>query len=111
MSPGLIKTACEIVDIIQIPAFLCRQTDLLTAAAKTGKCVNIKKGQFLAPDDMKNVVEKVKVAGGERQPMAQRVRRVQTPRVAVPIGPHPVEPPRVAPGPSRHDRRGREGGR
>jgi len=67
-----IKTACEVVDIIQIPAFLCRQTDLLTAAAETGKCVNIKKGQFLAPDDMKNVVEKVKVAGGERITITER---------------------------------------
>ena len=46
-------------DIIQIPAFLCRQTDLLVAAAKTGKIINIKKAQFLAPWDMKNVIKKV----------------------------------------------------
>ncbi len=49
----------EVVDVLQIPAFLCRQTDLLIAAAKTGKVVNVKKGQFLAPWDMKNVVAKV----------------------------------------------------
>jgi 2-dehydro-3-deoxyphosphooctonate aldolase (KDO 8-P synthase) len=51
------------VDVLQIPAFLCRQTDLLIAAAKTGKAVNVKKGQFLAPWDMKNVVEKITGAG------------------------------------------------
>ena len=50
----------EVVDILQIPAFLCRQTDLLVAAAKTGRVVNVKKGQFLAPWDMANVAEKVK---------------------------------------------------
>jgi len=50
----------EVVDVIQIPAFLCRQTDLLLSAAKTGKAVNVKKGQFLAPWDMKNVVDKLK---------------------------------------------------
>src|SRR5579885_3813137 len=49
----------EVVDVLQIPAFLCRQTDLLVAAAKTGKVVNVKKGQFLAPWDMKNVIEKI----------------------------------------------------
>jgi 2-dehydro-3-deoxyphosphooctonate aldolase (KDO 8-P synthase) len=56
----------EVIDILQIPAFLCRQTDLLLAAAKTGKVVNVKKGQFLAPWDMKNVADKV-VAGGNSQ--------------------------------------------
>ncbi|HAJ45400.1 MAG TPA: 3-deoxy-8-phosphooctulonate synthase [Alphaproteobacteria bacterium] len=56
-------TAAQAVDVLQIPAFLCRQTDLLEAAAKTGKAVNVKKGQFLAPWDMKNVVEKVTAAG------------------------------------------------
>ena len=50
----------EVVDVIQIPAFLCRQTDLLASAAKTGRTVNVKKGQFLAPWDMKNVVDKLK---------------------------------------------------
>jgi len=53
----------EVVDVLQIPAFLCRQTDLLVAAAKTGKPVNVKKGQFLAPWDMKNVVTKLEEAG------------------------------------------------
>jgi 2-dehydro-3-deoxyphosphooctonate aldolase (KDO 8-P synthase) len=53
----------EVVDILQIPAFLCRQTDLLIAAAQTGRVVNVKKGQFLAPWDMKNVVDKVTGAG------------------------------------------------
>lgn len=55
----------EVVDLIQIPAFLCRQTDLLIAAAKTGKPVNVKKGQFLAPWDTKNIVEKLKAGGAE----------------------------------------------
>ena len=55
--------AAEVVDMLQIPAFLCRQTDLLVAAARTGKVVNVKKGQFLAPWDMKNVIEKVTSAG------------------------------------------------
>jgi 2-dehydro-3-deoxyphosphooctonate aldolase (KDO 8-P synthase) len=55
--------AAEVVDILQIPAFLCRQTDLLIAAAQTGKIVNVKKGQFLAPWDMKNVVDKLASCG------------------------------------------------
>jgi len=62
------REAAEIVDILQIPAFLCRQTDLLVAAAKTGRVINIKKGQFLAPWDMKNVLDKV-VASGNRRVM------------------------------------------
>lgn len=57
------KIAAEVVDVIQIPAFLCRQTDLLITAAKTGKVVNVKKGQFLAPWDMKNVVDKITGSG------------------------------------------------
>ena len=48
------EPAAEVLDILQIPAFLCRQTDLLQAAARTGKCINVKKGQFMAPSDMKN---------------------------------------------------------
>ncbi len=56
----------EVVDILQIPAFLCRQTDLLVAAAKTGRALNIKKGQFLAPWDMKNIVQKIRNAGNNR---------------------------------------------
>lgn len=57
------KPVAEVVDIIQIPAFLCRQTDLLVAAAQTGKTVNVKKAQFLAPWDMKNVVGKLEDSG------------------------------------------------
>ncbi len=57
------KIAGEVVDVLQIPAFLCRQTDLLVAAANTGKVVNVKKGQFLAPWDMKNVVQKIVDSG------------------------------------------------
>jgi 2-dehydro-3-deoxyphosphooctonate aldolase (KDO 8-P synthase) len=60
---GQCGPAAEVVDILQIPAFLCRQTDLLVAAAETGKAVNVKKGQFLAPWDMKNVIAKVTGAG------------------------------------------------
>lgn len=58
--------AAEVCDMIQIPAFLCRQTDLLLAAGKTGCAINVKKGQFMAPWDMKNVVEKVLSTGNER---------------------------------------------
>ena len=58
-----IDEASHVLDIIQIPAFLCRQTDLVIAAAKTGKPVNIKKGQFMAPWDMKNVLEKIEKTG------------------------------------------------
>ena len=60
-----VEPAAEVLDILQIPAFLCRQTDLLVAAARTGKAVNVKKGQFLAPWDMKNVADKCKEAGNE----------------------------------------------
>src|SRR5215210_3275535 len=56
----------EVVDILQIPAFLCRQTDLLVAAAGTGRVVNVKKGQFLAPADVKHAVAKVTAAGNSR---------------------------------------------
>jgi 2-dehydro-3-deoxyphosphooctonate aldolase (KDO 8-P synthase) len=62
----------EAVDILQIPAFLCRQTDLLIAAAKTGKTINVKKGQFLAPWDMKNVVAKVTGAGNRNVLVTER---------------------------------------
>ncbi len=64
--------AAEAVDILQIPAFLCRQTDLLIAAANTGRAVNIKKGQFLAPWDMKNVVAKITGAGNARVLVTER---------------------------------------
>lgn len=61
--PSQANVVAEVVDVLQIPAFLCRQTDLLVAAAKTGKAVNVKKGQFLAPWDMKNVVTKLEESG------------------------------------------------
>lgn len=70
--PWQAEKVAEVVDIIQIPAFLCRQTDLLVAAAKTGKCVNIKKAQFLAPWDMKNCLEKVKSAGNDNVMLCER---------------------------------------
>jgi 2-dehydro-3-deoxyphosphooctonate aldolase (KDO 8-P synthase) len=60
------------VDILQIPAFLCRQTDLLLAAGQTGKAINVKKGQFLAPHDMKNVAEKIASTGNERIMLCER---------------------------------------
>jgi len=63
--PDQAQPASEVLDILQIPAFLCRQTDLLVAAAKTGRIVNVKKGQFAAPIDMKNVVEKLHASGCE----------------------------------------------
>lgn len=65
------KTA-QVADILQIPAFLCRQTDLLVAAAKSGKAVNVKKGQFLAPWDAKNIVEKLRAAGCEKILLTER---------------------------------------
>jgi 2-dehydro-3-deoxyphosphooctonate aldolase (KDO 8-P synthase) len=61
-----------VVDVLQIPAFLCRQTDLLVAAAKTGKPVNVKKGQFMAPWDMQNVVEKITGAGNRNVLVTER---------------------------------------
>ena len=64
--------AGEVVDCLQIPAFLCRQTDLVVAAARTGKPVNVKKGQFLAPWDMKNVLNKVAEAGGTQALLTER---------------------------------------
>ena len=64
--------AGQVCDILQIPAFLCRQTDLIEAAVATGRIVNIKKGQFLAPEDMGNVVRKAQAAGGERLMLTER---------------------------------------
>ena len=64
--------AGEVLDIIQIPAFLCRQTDLLRAAGQTGKCVNIKKGQFMAPQQMKDAVAKVAAEGNEKVLLSER---------------------------------------
>ena len=64
--------AAQVLDILQIPAFLCRQTDLLNSAALTGKAVNVKKGQFLAPWDMKNVISKLEEAGNEKILLTER---------------------------------------
>ncbi len=70
--PWQCEKAKEVIDLLQIPAFLCRQTDLLLAAAETGKAVNIKKGQFLAPWDMKNVVNKFCEVGNENIMLCER---------------------------------------
>ncbi len=67
-----VKPAAEVLDLLQIPAFLCRQTDLVVAAAETGRPVNIKKGQFLAPWDMRNVVEKFISTGNEQLLLTER---------------------------------------
>ncbi len=64
--------AAQVADILQIPAFLCRQTDLLVAAAKTGRTVNIKKGQFMSPESMRNAVEKVREAGNSNVMLTER---------------------------------------
>jgi 2-dehydro-3-deoxyphosphooctonate aldolase (KDO 8-P synthase) len=66
------KIVSDVVDIIQIPAFLCRQTDLLVAAAKTNKVINVKKGQFLAPWDMKNVIKKIEDTGNDKILLTER---------------------------------------
>jgi 2-dehydro-3-deoxyphosphooctonate aldolase (KDO 8-P synthase) len=66
------EAVAEVVDVLQIPAFLCRQTDLLIAAARTGKVVNVKKGQFLAPWDMKNVIDKVAGSGNPNVLVTER---------------------------------------
>jgi 2-dehydro-3-deoxyphosphooctonate aldolase (KDO 8-P synthase) len=66
------QAAAEVVDILQIPAFLCRQTDLIASAVKTGKIVNLKKGQFLSPEEMGQVAEKAKVVGGRRIIVTER---------------------------------------
>jgi 2-dehydro-3-deoxyphosphooctonate aldolase (KDO 8-P synthase) len=71
-SPDQTEAAAEVLDVIQIPAFLCRQTDLLVAAARTKKPVNIKKGQFLAPWDMEHAVSKVRQAKNERILLTER---------------------------------------
>ena len=67
-----VDPAAEVLDVIQIPAFLCRQTDLILAAAATGKPVNVKKGQFVAPRDMKNVVDKILSKGNEAILLTER---------------------------------------
>jgi 2-dehydro-3-deoxyphosphooctonate aldolase (KDO 8-P synthase) len=71
-APDQAERAAAVLDVLQIPAFLSRQTDLLTAVAATGKPVHVKKGQFLAPDDMLLVVEKIRAAGNEKILLCER---------------------------------------
>lgn len=70
--PWQAQRAAEVVDVLQIPAFLCRQTDLLTAAAKTGRVINVKKAQFLSPWDMKSVLGKLQDSGNDRVMLCER---------------------------------------
>jgi 2-dehydro-3-deoxyphosphooctonate aldolase (KDO 8-P synthase) len=70
--PEQAAAAAEVVDVLQVPAFLCRQTDLLVACGETGRSVNIKKGQFLAPEDMTNAVSKVESTGNENITLTER---------------------------------------
>ena len=70
--PEQCAPAAEVCEVLQIPAFLCRQTDLVVAAAQTGRAVNIKKGQFMAPDDMKKIVDKARSAGNDRVTVTER---------------------------------------
>jgi len=70
--PGQAEPAAEVADILQIPAFLCRQTDLLVAAGRTGRIVNIKKGQFLAPDDIRHAADKVASTGNRQVLLTER---------------------------------------
>jgi 2-dehydro-3-deoxyphosphooctonate aldolase (KDO 8-P synthase) len=67
-----VRAAAEAVDVLQIPAFLCRQTDLIVEVARSGRVINIKKGQFLAPNDMKNAIEKATSQGNERVMLTER---------------------------------------
>jgi len=70
--PAQAARVAEVADVIQVPAFLCRQTDLLIACGESGASVNIKKGQFMAPEDMKNAVEKVRSTGNDRVTLTER---------------------------------------
>jgi 2-dehydro-3-deoxyphosphooctonate aldolase (KDO 8-P synthase) len=70
--PAQCAPAAEVCDVLQIPAFLCRQTDLVLAAARTGRALNVKKGQFMAPDDMRRVVDKARSVGNERVTVTER---------------------------------------
>jgi 2-dehydro-3-deoxyphosphooctonate aldolase (KDO 8-P synthase) len=70
--PGQAAAAADVVDVLQIPAFLCRQTDLLVAAARTGKPVNVKKGQFMAPNDMRHVIDKITAEGNRAVTITER---------------------------------------
>jgi len=71
-APEQCEAAAEVCDVLQIPAFLCRQTDLIVAAAATGRTINIKKGQFMAPADMRRAVEKARSTGNERLTVTER---------------------------------------
>ncbi|MBR4317375.1 MAG: 3-deoxy-8-phosphooctulonate synthase [Kiritimatiellae bacterium] len=70
--PWQCEPVAEVCDVLQIPAFLCRQTDLVVAAAKTGRVINVKKGQFMAPEDMVNVVRKIESEGNNRIVLIER---------------------------------------
>lgn len=70
--PDQCGPAAEVCDVLQIPAFLCRQTDLVVAAARTGRGVNIKKGQFMAPEDMRRIVDKARSTGNDRVTVTER---------------------------------------
>lgn len=70
--PWQAAEAAQVVDVLQVPAFLCRQTDLILACARTGKAVNVKKGQFMAPDDMKNAVAKITSTGNTAVTLTER---------------------------------------
>lgn len=70
--PAQAALAADVVDCLQVPAFLCRQTDLLRACARTGKPVNVKKGQFLSPGEMQNIVEKIRASGNEKIALTER---------------------------------------
>ncbi len=111
--PGHCEVAAEAVDVLQIPAFLCRQTELLVAAGKTGRAVNIKKGQFVAPWDMRHGLEKVRSTGNERVFLTERgtsfgyntlvvdFRGLKTMREMAPVvfdGTHSVQQPSAANG-------------
>lgn len=71
-TPSDAALAGRVLDVLQIPAFLCRQTDLLAAAAKTGRCVNVKKGQFMSPEEMKNVIGKLERSGARKILLTER---------------------------------------
>ena len=71
-NPDEAKPVSEVADVLQIPAFLCRQTDLVLAAAKTGKAVNVKKGQFMAPEDMVSIAQKIESAGNHQILLTER---------------------------------------
>jgi 2-dehydro-3-deoxyphosphooctonate aldolase (KDO 8-P synthase) len=70
--PDQCGPAAEVCDVLQIPAFLCRQTDLVVAAARTGRAVNVKKGQFMAPDDMRKIVDKARASGNNNVTVTER---------------------------------------